>query len=151
MGAYLFMIGCGPAEFTGSSDAQSKAGATEAGTLGDANGSIAQNEGACDPDEDCDCDEDNDEAEDMVPQPTVAEFSEILKQDPALAAVVEEENRCYISGGNGHGTELCMTGDKAAISGLNPIEIKGDQICVPVATLRANLNLFAAAKFGRCN
>lgn len=134
----LVCTACGPAEFSGINGKAS--GDSVDGTVpqtGDANGSVAEN--------------DNDDDEDgAVPQMPVADFLGLLAQNPAEGAVVSKQLRCYISGGGGHGVDVCMPGDKSAISGLWPIEIKGDQLCVPVATLQAKAALFANGKTGEC-
>lgn len=92
--------------------------------------------------EDCD-----DEKAARIP---VSEFLMVVAADPAEAARISKEQDCYISHGGGHGIELCVAGDKAALSPLWPIEIKGDQVCVPVNTLVSNAALFAGSTIGRC-
>lgn len=80
----------------------------------------------------------------------LSEFLEMLAGVPADAENVIEKNHCCISHGGGHGIDLCMSGDKAALLNLWPIEVRGNSICVPAETIAANPTLFAGATVGRC-
>lgn len=159
--ASILLIGCGPAEF-GSSNAQGKAnGAAETngadGALNQADGNGADGM--------LGSDDDNDAAG-MLPPMTADEAAGLIRgiagANPsagALEQIVEnqlESLRCYISGGGGHGIDMCMA-DTTPVRFLSPraergtfIEIKGSQLCVPPAVLLANLDKFKTAVTGTC-
>ncbi len=80
----------------------------------------------------------------------LADFLALVETDPRQAAEIADQDECCISHGNGHGIELCMTGDKTAIANLSPIEIKGNAICVPQSVVEKNAALFTGAALGRC-
>ncbi len=158
----LLLFGCGPAEFGGLSS-QSKTSATgefdgAGGVLGqdatdDAGGNIAG--------------EDADDAAGMLPPMTADEAAGLITGalgglDPSagnLEQVLENELspiRCYISHSGGHGMDMCMA-NTAPVQFLSPraargtfIEIKGNQLCVPLKVFLDNKALFATAKTGKC-
>lgn len=140
--ALIVLSGCGPAEFAGTSFSEKSSEA------GDAGGTVAQ------------AGEDEDEADGLLRQVSVDEFVGMLpgqptdvnelRDVPGEVGQIAKQTRCYISGGGGHGVDVCLPGDKTAISRLQPIEIRGDQLCVPVATLAENAALFARGMMGLC-
>ena len=147
------LAGCTPATFEGGANSGSLAVKSFGASTG-VNGlpDDSDDPAACEAGDDCGgmneeegC---GDDAEIAGPPPTVEEFIEIFTDEPATPLV--KEYRCYISHGQGHGVELCMPGDKSAISKLSPVEIKGDELCVNLNVLDTNVDAFAGAVMGRC-
>ena len=156
------LAGCTPATFEGGANYGSlsvKSSGASTGVNGLPDDSVdtpddSDDPTACEPGDDCgganeneeeDC---GDDAKIVGPPPTVEEFIDIFIDSPATPLV--KEYRCYISHGQGHGVELCMTGDKSALSALPKVEIKGDELCVNLNTLNTNTEAFAGAVMGRC-
>lgn len=137
----ILCSGCGPTEFS-STAAQSKAS-----SAADESGGAVNQAGS-------------DSADGSVLQVTVPDFVGMLpgqptdvdelRDVPGEVGQIAKQARCYVSGGGGHGVDVCLPGSKEAISGLQPIEIRGDQLCVPVETLAENAALFAAGTIGEC-
>ncbi len=155
--ASLLLFGCGPAEF-GGTNSQSKStndaeGAIGQGATDDANGAIDSNG--------------TDDAAGSLPPMTADEAAGFINDalagaDPTegnLEQILENELdplRCYISGGGGHGMDMCMN-NTAPVQKLSPrgergtfIEIKGNQLCVPLKVFLDNKALFATAVTGEC-
>lgn len=151
------LTGCGSANFgskvgfskaTGSEDASGQIGQ---GAEIDANGNVIS----------CGCSSGDDDASANIPQPTLEEFIAAIEDDPNEKTLFDGAFRCYISHSGGHGVELCQTGDKAQLSQMaaawkdtragEPVEVKGDDLCVRPAFILAMPALFDGATVGKCN
>lgn len=149
----ILLSACGAAEFSGSTDSQSKT-AAELGAAGnEAGGVLGQNP--------------NDETCGVLPSMTADEVTGVIEDalagaeetPAALEQILENELkplRCYISGGGGHGMDMCMA-DTSGVQKLSArgargtfIEIKGSQLCVPLKVFLDNKALFAKAVTGEC-
>lgn len=162
--ASLLLIGCGPAEFS-SSSSQAKLTTTPEGGFDGAGGAIGQ-EGTDGANGNLNG-EDPDGAGGSLPPMTTDEVIALITgalagQDPSVArleGILETDLdplRCYISGSGGHGIDMCMA-DTSPVQHLSPraeegdfIEIKGNQLCVPLKLLLAKRALFATAVTGSC-
>lgn len=161
--ASILLFGCGPAEFT-SQSAQSKT-AGEIGMGDDADGNV--NQDAFDDSDGRINGDDNDDADGSLPQMTADEAAGMVNDllggkaptEGNLEQILENELdplRCYISHSGGHGIDMCMQ-DTSPVQHLSPraergtfIEIKGNQLCVPLKVLLDNLTLFQGAVTGEC-
>ncbi len=173
MSAIFFLTACGVTEFSSSSaNSSNKASGLNTTSENDSTDASLSQE-ACDAAEASGTELDgckrscDDESSANLPQMTageaIAAIEDILNgQDPTAAnleGIIEgefEPLRCYISGGGGHGMDMCMK-DTTAVAGLAKrgargsfIEIKGSQLCVPPMVLINNEALFAGAVTGEC-
>lgn len=124
------LTACSKTSFSGGGDPLSKAGAL------DASSELEQPAG--------------DDASGGINQPSVDEFVEMLNSLPNEAEAIIEQNDCCMRHGQGHGIDVCVPGNKAGLASLSPIDIRGNQVCVPADTVAANPALFTGGTLGRC-
>lgn len=95
-----------------------------------------------------------------IPQLTLEDFMAAIEDDPNEKTLFDGVFRCYISHSGGHGVELCQAGDKMQLISManswkdtragEPVEVKGNDLCVRPAFILAMPALFAGAAVGTC-